>query len=155
MTSQSELAEPGRSIIDAGSYMTLATADEGGRPWASPVWYARCAYDELLWVSEPEATHSRNIAVRPEVAVVIFDSTVPIGAGQGSVVYMAASAEQLAGAEVESGIKAFSDWSEAHGASRWAVEDVQPPASHRLYRARVSQHWLLGPKDRRIAVSLG
>ena len=29
-----------RSIIDSNRYMTLATADEQGSPWASPVWYS-------------------------------------------------------------------------------------------------------------------
>ena len=27
-------------IIDAARYMVLATADEDGLPWASPVWFA-------------------------------------------------------------------------------------------------------------------
>jgi hypothetical protein len=29
-----------RETIDASLYMTLATADHEGRPWASPVYYA-------------------------------------------------------------------------------------------------------------------
>src|SRR5215211_3043194 len=68
-----------REIIDANRYMTLATADGDGRPWASPVWYAHQGYTDLYWVSRPEARHSRNLAVRPEVGIVIFDSTVPVG----------------------------------------------------------------------------
>ena len=31
----------------------------------------------------PDVTHSRNIAVRPEVGIAIFDSHAAIGAGQG------------------------------------------------------------------------
>lgn len=68
--------------MDSNAYMTLATADEAGRPWASPVWYAPEGYEEVFWVSSPEARHSRNIAARPGVAVVIFDSTAPVGTGQ-------------------------------------------------------------------------
>lgn len=64
--------------------MTLATADEAGRPWASPVWYAAVGYDELLWLSRPEARHSRNLAVRRELGIVIFDSSASIGMGQGA-----------------------------------------------------------------------
>ena len=73
-----------RGIIDANRYMTLATADGDGRPWASPVWYAHQGYTDLYWVSRPEARHSRNLAVRPEVSIVIFDSTVPEGTGRPS-----------------------------------------------------------------------
>jgi len=50
-------------------------------------------------VSSPEVTHSRNIAVRPEVGIVVFDSQAAIGTGQG--VYMSAAAELLEGGEWE------------------------------------------------------
>jgi nitroimidazol reductase NimA-like FMN-containing flavoprotein (pyridoxamine 5'-phosphate oxidase superfamily) len=63
-----------RAILDANRYMTLATADEPGSPWASPVWYATEDYGEFFWVSSPDARHSHNISVRPEVAMAIFDS---------------------------------------------------------------------------------
>ena len=49
-----------RAIIDANLYMVLATADDTGRPWSSPVYLAHDRYAEFLWVSAPEATHSRN-----------------------------------------------------------------------------------------------
>jgi uncharacterized protein YhbP (UPF0306 family) len=129
------------AIIDANLYMTLGTADAAGRPWVSPVYYAAAEYREFFWVSEPEATHSRNLATRPELSIVIFDSTVPINTGQG--VYMAAVAEELTGAELERGIDLFSRRSQEHGGLPWTREDVQPPARLRLYRATVSEHSLL------------
>jgi predicted pyridoxine 5'-phosphate oxidase superfamily flavin-nucleotide-binding protein len=30
-----------RTILDAGIYVVLATADADGVPWASPVWFAQ------------------------------------------------------------------------------------------------------------------
>lgn len=93
------LAARARRIIDSIMYMTLATADEHGRPWASPVWYAAASPTQLLWASDPNAQHSRNIASRPEIGLVVFDSTVPIGGAEG--VYMEAAAEQLTGVELE------------------------------------------------------
>jgi predicted pyridoxine 5'-phosphate oxidase superfamily flavin-nucleotide-binding protein len=41
-----ELIDVARSIVDSNRYMTLATADESGRPWASPVWFAHAGYTE-------------------------------------------------------------------------------------------------------------
>ena len=41
-----------RAVIDSNSYMTLGTADESGRPWVSPVWFAHSGYREF-W---PEQT---------------------------------------------------------------------------------------------------
>jgi hypothetical protein len=88
--------------------MTLGTADAAGAPWASPVWYAPASYRECFWVSRPSARHSRNIAVRPQVGIVIFDSTVPINTGRA--VYMAALAEQVVDDdEIARGISVFSE----------------------------------------------
>ena len=143
MSQRHDLGVIARSIIDSNQYMTLGTADEAGRPWVSPVWYASAEYREFYWVSSPEATHSRNLATRPQVSIVIFDSRAPIGTGQA--VYMSALAEELEGVDLDWSIAIFSRRSEAHGASEWKPEDVRPPAVHRLYRATASEHWVLDP----------
>jgi nitroimidazol reductase NimA-like FMN-containing flavoprotein (pyridoxamine 5'-phosphate oxidase superfamily) len=154
MTAQSDLAAIARTIIDSNDYMVLATADEIGLPWASPVWYAPEEYRELFWVSSPEARHSRNLAARPELAIVIFDSTVAVGAGQG--VYMSAVADQPSGEDLDRGIEIFSRRSEAQGAEAWARDQVVSPSHLRLYRATVSEHSILDPaasRDQRIPVT--
>jgi pyridoxine/pyridoxamine 5'-phosphate oxidase len=150
MTNQSELDAVAREIIDTNLYMTLGTADGTGRPWVSPVYYAPEGYRDFFWVSSPEARHSHNLATRPEVSVVIFDSQVPAGTGQG--VYMSAVAEELTDADLVRGIDLFSRRSQAHGAGPWGPQDVLPPARHRLYRAVASEHFVLGPKDVRTPV---
>ena len=66
---QHELAERSRAIVDANLYMVLGTADEEGRPWASPVYFAADGYRDFYWVSRPEAVHSRNIAWRVVASV--------------------------------------------------------------------------------------
>jgi uncharacterized protein YhbP (UPF0306 family) len=147
-----DLRATARAIIDSNFYMTLGTADENGRPWVSPVYYAPEGYAKFYWVSSPEAAHSRNLAVRPEVSIVIFDSRTPVGSGQG--VYVSAVAEELTGTDLDRGIAIFSHRSEAHGAGEWTLEDVRPPARLRLYRATASEHWVLGLHDRRIPVSV-
>jgi nitroimidazol reductase NimA-like FMN-containing flavoprotein (pyridoxamine 5'-phosphate oxidase superfamily) len=139
-----------REIMDANQYMTLATADGDGRPWATPVWFAHQGYTDLFWVSRPDARHSRNLAVRPEVGIVIFDSTVPAGSGQA--VYVEALAGELEEAGREQGIAIFSRRSEAAGAAPWGVADVSGPAPLRLYRARASAHFVLDGHDQRLAV---
>ena len=74
-----DLAAGWREIVDSNSYMTLGTADAEGRPWVTPVWFGAVGYAELLWVSSPETRHSRNLAARPELSIVVFDSQVPEG----------------------------------------------------------------------------
>ena len=146
-----------RRVIDSNQFMTLATADEAGLPWTSPVWYAVADYREFFWVSSPEARHSRNIAVRPQVAIMIFDSRAPEVTAQA--VYVSATAEELAGEDLERGIGIFSRASAAArgGLSEWRLEDVQAPAPYRLFRATASEHWVLDPEsspDRRAPAAL-
>ncbi len=131
-----------REIIDANLYMVLGTADEQGQPWATPVYFAADGYRELYWISSPRAAHSRNIARRPGVSVVVFDSQAPVLTGQA--VYMAAVAEQLAGADVERGLEVYPGRPEV---GTMAIEDLQPPNPYRMYRATVSRHWILCPRD--------
>lgn len=152
MTSDRLASEPGpaviaRQIIDSNRYLTLATADGAGRPWASPVWYAHEKYSSFLWVSRAGARHSRNIAARATVGAVIFDSAVLEAEAQG--VYLEAVAEELSGAERNRAIAIFSRRSHALGLSEWRTADVIEPALHRLYRARVSACFILAPCDQR------
>ena len=147
-----QLAMIARAIIDEGDYMTLATADEGGRPWASPVWYATVGYGELLWLSRPEARHSRNLAVRRELGIVVFDSSAPIGTGQG--VYIEAVGEQVPEPELERSVGLYSQRSQARGGPALTIAEVCGPAPHRLYRALASGHSTNGARDERVPVSL-
>ena len=155
MSAASPATQTARDIIEASRYLVLATADAAGRPWSSPVYFAHIGLTEFFWVSSPEVTHSRNIAVRPEVGIVIFDSQVPIGAGQG--VYMSAVARLLYGDETARGLEAFSRRSVAHGGHGWTSEDVRPGAGLRLYQATADAHWILakdGQPDHRVPVPL-
>ena len=148
-----DLAALAREIIDSNQYMTLATADADGRPWASPVWFAHESYTRFVWVSKPEARHSRNLSARPQAGIVIFDSTVPVG-GAGAV-YLEAAAERLEEDEAGRYIDVFSRRSRERGGPEWSVEAIRPPAPLRLYRASASAHYVLGENDKRTAVGLG
>jgi hypothetical protein len=84
----------------------------------------------LLWMSQPGARHSRNIAVRGEIAIVIFDSTA--SPHQRNGVYVEATAAIVPDTELE------------HAVAPW-----------RLYRARASAVYVLeNEHDRRVAVEL-
>ena len=143
-----------RAIIGSNLYMVLGTADDEGRPWVSPVYFAPEADTSFYWVSSPEARHSRNLAVRSELSIVIFDSGAPISMGQA--VYMSATAQEVADIdEIGHGVAVFSGRSLAHGGKPWVPDDVRAPATLRLYRATVSEQWILepgAPSDRRVAV---
>jgi len=151
---EQDLVAIARAIIDTNRYMTLATADGDGRPWASPVFYAAANYTEFYWLSAPEATHSQNLAQRPQLSIVIFDSGVPAGTGQA--VYMSATAEQVAVHDLGPGLAVYPGPAEPGSAEPGSAEpgsdpltpeQVQAPAPYRLYRATVSGHSVLCPRD--------
>ncbi|MER7562983.1 pyridoxamine 5'-phosphate oxidase family protein [Streptomyces sp. NPDC048523] len=148
-------AENARGIVDASRYLVLATADAQGRPWSTPVYFAHVGCREFFWVSSPDAVHSRNIAVRPEVGIAVFDSSVEIGTGQG-VYVSAVAAEIVEGAEGV--LEVFSRRSLGHGGRVWTLGDVRGDSGMRLYRAVAEAHSMLakdGRPDHRVAVDLG
>lgn len=144
-----------RAVIDANLYMILGTVGEDGQPWVTPVYYSAEGYTHFYWVSSPESRHSRNISVRPQVSIVIFNSGTPIGTagspvgeGDGSTtqaVYMSGVAGEITGTEVERGVGAFSRGARARGAGEWTPENVRPPSHLRLYRATAAQQSILCP----------
>ena len=138
-----ELRDRARSVIDANRYMVVGTTDEAGHPWVTPVWFASEDYRNFHWVSSPDAKHSRYLAARPEVAITIFDSSVPVGGAQA--VYMKGVAEELTGSELDRGLEVFDRLSQRDIDRAWGLDDVQEPSLFRLYRATVSEHWVLIP----------
>lgn len=142
MNRQHDHGDIARAIIDANLYMTLGTVDADGRPWVSPVFYATGDYTEFYWVSSLEARHSGNLLQRPQVSLVVFDSQVPAYTGQA--VYLSATAQELAGSDLARGLEIFPGPAE-RGGRAMTPEQLRPPAPYRLYRATVSQQWILCP----------
>ena len=93
MSAHPDLDATARRVIDGNLYMTLATLDPDGAPRLSPVYFTPARYTDLYWVSSPAAHHSRNLLERPDVQIVIFDSTAAVG--HAEAVYLSAPARSL------------------------------------------------------------
>ena len=143
-----DLPQIGRKLIDTTLFMTLGTADEAGAPWASPVYFAPDGYADFYWVSVPDVTHSLNIARRPQVSIVVYDSQQR--PGSGLAVYMAATASQVAAEDLERSLHIFNHRfpnPADYGLWGFTRDEVEAPAAIRLYRATVSQHSMLCRKE--------
>ena len=153
MADDPELVALVREIVDGNHYLVLGTADPTGIPWTSPVWYAHAGYREFFWVSDPVTRHSRNIAARPDVSMVIFDSSLP--PGNAGALYVSGTAEVLIGPDADRSIEIYARRSRDQGLREWTIGDVEHPARHRLYRAVASEHSVLEPGgvDVRIPIS--
>ena len=123
-----------RRVIDANHYMTLGTQDPDGRPRLSPVYYTAARYADFYWLSSPEAQHSRNLTARPDVAIVIFDSTARVGAGEA--VYLSARARAVGDDELEAVCgEAFRTTA---GARRFTADELRGDGDLELYVARAT-----------------
>ncbi len=144
MHGNEKLAAHARELIHGNRYLTLGTADADGDPWVTPVLYATAGYISFYWVSPADAVHSRNLASRPQLSIVIFDSTVP--AYTGRAVYMTATAQELTGSDLDRGVEIYSGTA-VRGESAVTRGEVRPPEPYRLYRAAVSACSVLCPGE--------
>jgi len=131
MGAHPDLDEMARRVIDGNLYMTLATLEPDGSPRLSPVYFTPARYTDLYWVSSPDAHHSRNVRERPDVAIVIFDSSVAVG--HAEAVYLSARAREIPADGLGDVIdEAFG---ERGGARRFAPEELHGEGDLRLYVA--------------------
>lgn len=133
-----DLSERAKAIISKIEYITVATVDEDGQPWNSPVY---SAFDEgynFYWGSHKESQHSRNIKANNKVFLVIYDSTVEAGKGEG--VYVKAVATEVSDPdEIRAAHKLIQDrrpnW-------YWRLEQFQGDTPIQLYKAAPQQIWM-------------
>jgi nitroimidazol reductase NimA-like FMN-containing flavoprotein (pyridoxamine 5'-phosphate oxidase superfamily) len=127
-----DLAELARATLARNRFMVLGTVDPSGRPRVSPVWFSLVG-QVAYWLSSPDAHHSRNIQDRPEVSMVVFDSSAEPHTGQA--VYLEATAGRVLEDELdEACAEAFNDVDDDLSYTSETLRS-QPFV---LYRARVT-----------------
>jgi hypothetical protein len=122
-------------VIASNRYLTLSTVDPSGRPWANPVYFSPDGRGRFLWVSSPTARHSRNLASRPDVALVVFDSTV--GFGEARAFYAAGHAGLVPEERIDAAAARFNE--RLVGLGGTAVDDLASPGPLRLYEVVVTE----------------
>ncbi len=74
-----DLIEDVTRLIFESSFMTVATADDDGVPWISPVELACDEELQFYWFSSIATRHSQNVRANPQAALSIYDCTyVPL-----------------------------------------------------------------------------
>ncbi len=84
-----------RAIIDGIAYATIATVNESGEPWNTPV--AAYHFDDdytLYWASWADNQHSQNIRSNGRAFIAIYDST-PANGKPAQGVYLQALVTEL------------------------------------------------------------
>jgi hypothetical protein len=132
-----ELSEMARRVLDGNRYMVLGTVEEDGSPRLSPVFFTPARYRDLYWVSSPDARHSRNVSARPDVQVVVFDSSSP--PGQSEAVYMSATAREVTDDELPGLLQEAFD-PDRRGGRRFSTDELSGAGDLRLYVATASAY---------------
>jgi nitroimidazol reductase NimA-like FMN-containing flavoprotein (pyridoxamine 5'-phosphate oxidase superfamily) len=88
-----ELRDLARQTLAGNRFLVLGTIDPSGRPRVSPVWFSMVDHRDVYWLSSPESQHSQNVAERPDVSMVVFDSSADPHTGQA--VYLDATAGRV------------------------------------------------------------
>ncbi|WP_433076661.1 pyridoxamine 5'-phosphate oxidase family protein [Dactylosporangium sp. CA-052675] len=131
-------------MLDTNGFLTLGTVDPDGRPWTSPVYFAASGLREFYWVSRTDARHSGNLAERPHVSIVVFDSSVrPF---HGRALYAAGTAGEVQGDDLERGLQVYPGPGDRGGGSL-TLGDVTGSSPYRLYRATATSVWVLCPRE--------
>jgi hypothetical protein len=139
------LAPRAQEIVDRILYVTIASTSRDGKPWNSPVFSAHDEYHNFYWGSRIGSQHSQNIKATGKVFLVIYDSTVEAGQGEG--VYVQASCKEITDPDE---IKfAHNLLQTRRPVPYWKLEEVSPPAPVRLFKAMPERIWMNddGQKD--------
>jgi nitroimidazol reductase NimA-like FMN-containing flavoprotein (pyridoxamine 5'-phosphate oxidase superfamily) len=132
-----ELAAMARRVIDGNRYLVLGTTEPDGSPRLSPVFFTPARYRDFYWVSSPEAQHSHNVRARPDVRIVVFDSSS--APGESEAVYLTATAREVPAEEIGDLLgEAFDP--ESRGARAFGVEELSGDGDLRLYVATATSY---------------
>jgi uncharacterized protein YhbP (UPF0306 family) len=71
----SRLAAIARRLLDASTLCAIATVAPGGRAHVNTAYFAWGPALEIVWLSAPDAGHSRNVRANGSAAVAVFRST--------------------------------------------------------------------------------
>lgn len=137
--------ERAKEIISKIIYITIATASKDGQPWNTPVYSAFDENFNFYWSSWKENQHSKNIAENNNVFIVIYDSTVPEGTGEG--VYVKAKAYPLSNeGEIRQALALLYTRKNQNPEKR-KPEEFLGDNPRRVYKAIPEKFWMNGDGD--------
>ncbi len=138
-------------ILFESSFMTLATADDAGAPWATPVEFSCDEELRFYWTSHVDARHSRNVRGNARAALSIYDSTQTPGVrAEVQGVYAEGSVEELREEDLAAVLPRLRRWIEWREAShpqrsRAAADSSGDATAWRQYRLTPEKLYALDP----------
>lgn len=116
-----------RQLLDASTLCAIATVRPNGRAHANTAYFAWNRDFHIVWLSEPRATHSRNLRRNDSAAIAVYDSAQKWGKADRGI-QLFGSAHEARGEDAEHAdalyTKRFPEFAEAQ------------PSTYRFYLFR-------------------
>jgi uncharacterized protein YhbP (UPF0306 family) len=116
-----------RRLLDASTLCAIATASARGRAHINTAYFAWSREFDILWLSAPEATHSRNLRANGSAAIVVYDSNQSWGKPDRGI-QLVGSARETGGATAREAERAY--------ARRFPAFSPDDLSEYRFYRFR-------------------
>jgi uncharacterized protein YhbP (UPF0306 family) len=149
--SASRLVAMTRRLLDESTLCAIATVSPGARAHVNTAYFAWGPAFDVVWLSAPEARHSRNIRANPSAAVAVYRSTQTWGDSDRGIQLFGA-ARELRGRDARMAERLY--------AARFKAYDADLDA-YRFYRLRprriklFDEHALGGATFVTVAVTSG
>jgi len=125
--SQGRLRTLARRLLNASTLCAISTVSDDGRAHINNAYFACSASFDIVWLSAPEAHHSRNLRRHPHVAVAVYDSTQKWG-GSDRGIQILGSARELTGRSAREAERIYG--------RRFGSYARNDPTAYRFYRLR-------------------
>jgi len=129
-----DITQKVKYLIENNRHMVIATANNAGKPWVSPVFYVYDKNFNLYWVSSKEAKHSENIKMNSSIAIVIIGES-PSKKGIDGVYIEAEGVELADSIDLQSAVGLFLLYKQPDKFMIKSASDVTGNASWRIYKA--------------------
>lgn len=113
-------------LLQASSLCAIATVSPGGRAHVNTAYFAVESDFDLVWLSDPEAGHSRNLRVATTTAIAVYDSNQSWGKADRGI-QLFGSAREVRGRSIPAAARAY---------ARRFAEFEGSSGGYRLYRFR-------------------
>jgi uncharacterized protein YhbP (UPF0306 family) len=124
--SSSRLIAMTRRLLDQSKLCAIATVSPRERAHVNTAYFAWGPSFEIVWLSAPDARHSRNIRANPSIAVAVYRSTQTWGRADRGI-QLFGIARELRGPTARAAERLYADRFSAYGADLDA---------YRFYRMR-------------------
>jgi len=98
-----------RSLLDASELCAIATVTREDRAYVNTAYFAWSPDLRIVWISEPRASHSRNLRANTSAAIAVYDSTQTWGKPDRGI-QLFGSAREADGDAVEVYAKRFPEY---------------------------------------------